>query len=191
MKLSKMLFLLGMLLFVMLVGACSDDEPAGTSYEYTVTSANFFPAGVQVATVRASITGLCSAPAGVNLPLTRVGSGTVTTPGTVSYSFRTEITSFFVESVYIDNNASGNLDSGDRVWGDNPNDFAGACFDSLTSPQAFDWEVIAEQIRIALGNAVASVTYTGGAQAFLSGQAPGISAGAQIVNGGAGGYEGL
>ena len=162
MKVAKTLFPLGMLLVAMFLGACSDDDDGGTNYQYTVTSANFFPAGVQVAVVRAAVTGLCGAPAGVDVPLTRVGSGTVDTPGTVTFSFTTGIVSTFLESLYIDNNASGNLDSGDRVWGENPNDFAGACFSQLSSPQAFDWEAIAEQIRVALGNAQASIIYTRG-----------------------------
>lgn len=191
MKLARILFPLGMLVIVTLVGACSDDEEAGTSYEYTVTSTSFFSEGVQVAVVRASVEGLCSAPAGANTPLTRVGAGTVSTAGTVTFSFRTEITSNFVESVYIDNNASGALDSGDRVWGENTNDFAGACFSALSSPQVFDWEEIAEQLRIGLGNSVASIIYTGDTQSYLSGSELSLPTEAQWVNGGAGGYEGL
>lgn len=73
-----------------------------------------------------------------------------------------------VESVYIDNNASGNLDAGDRVWGDNPNDFAGVCFDGFDTNQIFDWEVVAAQIQAALGLMQPSIIYTGAPQSFRS-----------------------
>ena len=83
------------------------------------------------------------------------------TPGTVSFSFTTGITPPIFESVYIDNNANGVLDSGDRVYGDDPLDFFGFCFDSLGSDQTFDWEVEAAQIQAALGLLQPSIIYTG------------------------------
>ena len=140
----------------------------GVTYNYTVTSANFFPAGVQVATIRFGFSGTCSNITGITADIQRVGAGTVTTPGTVSYSFTTTITRLFVESVYIDNNASGNLDSGDRVWGENTTDLAAGCFEEpfSSNDQVFDWEDVAEQIRILLRNSQASVIYTGSSNSF-------------------------
>lgn len=141
-------------------GGGGDDEDDGTTYNYTVTSATWLTGGQQIAVIRFGISGNCSAPTGVTSPITRVGAGTVNTPGTVSFSFTTEITPSMLESVYIDNNASGNLDNGDRVWGNNSNDLAGACFDAIDTDQTFDWEDIAA--------AFGSTIYTGAPQAFRS-----------------------
>jgi hypothetical protein len=149
-------------------GGGGDDEDDGTSYNYTVASATWLTGGQQVAVIRFGLSGNCSAPTGVTSPITRVGAGTVNTPGTVSFSFTTEITPPMVESVYIDNNASGNLDNGDRVWGDNPNDLAAACFDAINADQTFDWEVVAAQFQAALGLSQPSIIYTGGVEAFRS-----------------------
>jgi hypothetical protein len=94
----------------------SGGDGGGTTYNYTVTSATFFTGGQQVAVVRFGISDSCSNTTGVTSAITRVGSGTVDTPGTVSFSFTTEITPPMFESVYIDNNASGNLDNLPGNW---------------------------------------------------------------------------
>ena len=163
--------IISIILFVGLITGLSncgggDGPPPGTTYNYTVTSATYFTGGEQVAVIRYGISGSCLAITGVTSAITRVGAGTVSTPGTVSFSFTTEITPPMIESVYIDNNASGNLDSGDRVWGDNPNDFAGGCFDALNADQTFDWEVVAADFQAILGLLQPSIIYTGGVEAF-------------------------
>ena len=142
------------------------DGDGDRTYEYNITSTTYFTGGQEVAVIRFGISGSCNAFTGVTTPITRVGSGTVTSPGSVSFSFTTDINPPFVESVYIDNNASGNLDSGDRVWGDNPNDLAASCFDAMNSNQTFDWEVVAAQIQAILGLSQPSIIYTGPSQSF-------------------------
>jgi hypothetical protein len=156
--------------FIVGLSACGDDDDGGggTTYNYTVTSTTFFTGGQQVAVIRFSISGSCSAPTGVTSAIKRVGAGTVGNPGNVSFSFKTEVTPPMFESVYIDNNASGNLDSGDRVWGDNPNDLFGACFNDFNTDQTFDWEVVAAQFQAGLGLSQPSIIYTGASQAFRS-----------------------
>ncbi len=150
-----------------LAGCGSSNDPDPPIYNYTVTSVTWFTAsGEQVAVVRFTISGSCAAPTGVISALTRVGAGTVINPGTVSFSFTTGLTPPFVESVYIDNNASGNLDAGDRVWGDDPNDLAGMCADVYAINQVFDWETVAANIQAALGLTQPSIIYTGAPQAF-------------------------
>ena len=149
-----------------IVASGGGDGNDGTTYYYTVMSETYFTGGQQVAVVRFGISGSCDYPTGVTSNITRVGSGTVETPGTVSFSFTTGITPPMFESVYIDNNASGNLDYGDRVWGDNPDDLAGVCFDAFYAEQTFDWEVIAAQIQAELGLSQPSIIYTGPAQTF-------------------------
>ena len=146
-------------------GGGGDDRK---TYRYTITSTSFFTGGQQVAVVRFGISGSCSNITGVTSDLTRVGSGTVTTPGTVSFKFKTDITPPMMESVYIDNNASGNLDAGDLVWGDDPNDFFGACFDKFATKQSFDWELVGAQIQASAGLFRPWITYTGAANAFRS-----------------------
>jgi len=153
---------------VLILNACGggDGGDGGTTYNYTVTSTTWFTGGQQVAVVRFGISGSCSNITGVTSGLTRVGAGTVSTPGAVSFSFTTGITPPFMESVYIDNNASENLDNGDRVWGDNPNDFMGVCFDAIAVNQTLDWEDFAAQLQARTGSSVPSILYTGPPQAF-------------------------
>ena len=90
-----------------------------------------------------------------------------------------------LESVYIDNDASGNLNPGDRVWGTDPFDLTGACFDSLGTSQIVDWDAIA---AIAGG----SIIYQGGPEAFRSeaGSEPGPMIKNYIIVD-ADGYDGL
>jgi hypothetical protein len=157
------------ILFVGLIAGLSacgggDDD---ITYNYTVTSATWFTGGEQVAVARSKVNGSCAAPTSFD-PITRVGAGTVVTPGTVSFSFTTGVTPPIFESVYIDNNANGFLDSGDRVIGDDPNFFFGWCFDSLTTDDTFDWEVSAAQIQADLGLLQPSIIYTGPPQSFRS-----------------------
>ena len=158
--------------FIVGLSACGGGgdggEGGGTTYNYTVKSTTFLTGGQQVAVIRFSISGSCSVPTGVTSAITHVGAGTVGTPGEVSFSFATEITPPMFESVYIDNNASGNLDSGDRVWGDNPNDLVGACFNAFNTDQTFDWEVVAAHIQASLGLSQPSIIYTGAPQAYRS-----------------------
>ena len=161
------IYLMGIIGIVATGGGGGDgDDNGGTTYNYTVTSATYFTGGQQVAVVRFGLSGSCANPTGITSNITRVGSGTVNIPGTVSFSFTTKITPPMLESVYIDNNASGNLDNGDRVWGDNPNDLAGACFDALGAEQTFDWEVVAAQLQAELGLSQPSIIYTGPPQSF-------------------------
>jgi len=158
----------GTLLFLtslLALNSCGGGGGGGSTYNYTVTSTTFFTGGQQVTVVRFSVVGGCSAPTSFGA-ITRVGGGTVVTPGTVAFSFTTGITPPVFESVYIDNNANGFLDSGDRVWGDDPNDLFGWCFNSLGSDQTFDWEVEATQIQADLGLLQPSIIYTGLPQSF-------------------------
>ena len=64
------------------------------------------------------------------------------------------------ESVYIDINGSGNLDFGDRVWGNNPNDLGALCFNNFNTDQTFDWDAVAAGV---FGG---STFYTGPTQLF-------------------------
>lgn len=162
------IFVLGILGILASGGGGGGD--GNTTYNYTVTSTNYLTGGQQVAVVRFGISGSCSGITGITSAVTRVGAGTVSTPGTVSFSYTTNINPPMVESVYIDNNASGNLDPGDRVWGDDPNDLFGVCFDNFGTTQWFDWEIIAAQIQTAFGLSQPSVIYTGAAQTFRSDQ---------------------
>ena len=132
----------------------------GTTYNYDVTSATYFTEGVQVAVVRFGISESCSNFTGVTSDITRVGAGTVSTQGSVSFSFTTGITPPMVEGVYIDNSASGTLDYGDRVWGYDAFDLGGFCFDAYDTDQTFDWDSIAA--------VYGSTTYQGGEQAYRS-----------------------
>lgn len=160
--------------FILLIGfivgltACggSGDGDGGTTYDYSIRSTTFFTGGQQVAVVRYKIiSGNCSSHTREG-PITLVGAGTVVTPGTVSFSFTTGVTPPVFESVYIDNNASGNLDKGDRVWGDDSNNLFGFCFDALNTRQTFDWEVEAAQIQALMGLARPSIIYTGPDRSF-------------------------
>lgn len=175
------LYTLGFLSIVSSGGGNGDgDGDESITYNYTVTSANYFTGGQQVAVIRFGISGSCSDVKDVTSGITRVGDGTVTTPGTVSFSFTTDITPPMFESVYIDNNASGNLDNGDRVWGDNPNDLIGACWDNFSTDQVFDWEVVAIQLQDFLTLAQSSIIYTGPPQAFRG--EPGLELGLTMKN---------
>jgi hypothetical protein len=158
----------------------SEDDSGGRKYSYRVTSARFFTGGQQVAVIRFTLSGSCASPTGVTSDITRVGAGTVRNPGKVSFSFTTELGPPLFESVYIDNNASGNLDNGDRVWGDDPNDAFGLCFDVFDSRQDFDWEVVGVQIQTALGLAQSSIIYTGVDQPYRS--EPGLKPRSMIDN---------
>ena len=165
------------MILVLFLPSCGGDDgdggdggDDGTTYNYTVTSTTFFTGGQQVAVVRVGISGNCSSPTGVTGATTRMGAGTVSTPGTVSFSFTTVVTPPMVESVYIDNNASGNLDNGDRVWGDNPNGFRAVCFDALNTDHTFDWEVVAAQLQATWGLFQPSIIFTGAPQSLRSEQ---------------------
>lgn len=162
----QFLVCIGLSLLLAACGGSDSDDDDGTTYSYTITSTSFFTGGQQVSVVRFGISGSCSSPTGATSPLTRVGAGRVVTAGTVSFKFTTEITPPMFESVYIDNNASGNLDAGDLVWGDDPNDFYGACFDNFATSQSFDWEAIGAQLQAALGLFQPWITYTGATQSF-------------------------
>jgi hypothetical protein len=63
-----------------------------------------------------------------------------------------------VEGVYIDVNGNGILDFGDQVWGNDPSDAGGFCFDVFDTDQVFDWDAIAAN--------VGSTMYTGPDQTF-------------------------
>ena len=128
-------------------GGNGNDDP---TYTYNITSANFFTGGEQIAVVRYGISGSC-ANVITTTATVRVGAAPVVVPGSVSITFTTSITPPIFESVYIDNDASGNLNAGDRVWGDDPNSFFGYCFDSLGGIQNFDWETESIQIQTGLG----------------------------------------
>ena len=146
------------------ISACGVDDDDKT-YNYTVTSATWFTGGQQVAVIRIKHPNSCADHTNDGEP-ERVGVGAVDSPGTVSFSFTTGITSSFFESVYIDNNANGNLDNGDRVWGDEPDKTWGYCFDSLSADQYFDWEVVAQQIQSSGGLSQPSIIYTGPPKTF-------------------------
>ena len=183
---------IGISLLLTACGGSGGGDDDGTNYRYTVTSTSFFTGGQQVAVVRFGISGSCSNITGVTSDLTRVGAGTVTTPGTVSFKFTTDITPPMLESVYIDDNASGNLDSGDLVWGDDPNDFYGACFDNFSTDQSFDWEDIGAQIQAGLGLFQPWIIYTGASQSFRGAQSSGSEStirNSVIVEGD--GYDGI
>jgi len=162
------IFGIALLLILSACGGGGSGSGSGTTYNYTVTSATWFTGGQQVAVVRFSVIGGCLTPTNFGA-ITRVGEGTVTIPGTTAFSFTTGITPPIFESVYIDNNANGFLDSGDRVWGDEPNDLYGWCFNFLGSDQTFDWEVEAAQIQANLGLLQPSIIYTGPPQSFRIG----------------------
>jgi len=150
----------GIALVLIITGCGGGGGDAGTTYNYDVTSATYFTEGVQVAVVRFGISGSCGAITGVTSDITRVGAGTVSTQGSVSFSFTTGITPPMFEGVYIDNNASGNLDFGDRVWGNDAFDLGGFCFDAYDTNQVFDWESIAA--------VYGSTLYQGGPVAYRS-----------------------
>lgn len=162
---------LALVLFVGLVlglSACGGkgDGDGGTTYDYAITSTSFFTGGQKVNVIRYKIiSGDCSSHTREG-PTTLVGSGTVVTPGEVSFAFTTGVTPPIFESIYIDNNASGNLDKGDRVWGDDPNNLYGYCFDALNTRQTFDWEVEAAQIQALMGLARPSTIYNGPDRSF-------------------------
>jgi len=186
--------LIGMLaLFVVVaIDGChsggDSDSDDRTTYNYRITSANFFKGGEQVAVIRFGLVGSCLNPRGVTSDITRVGAATVKTPGTVSFSFKTDITPPMFESVYIDNNASGNLDYGDRVWGDDPYDSYGACWDSFGVSQVFDWEVVASQIQAIMGLSQPSILYAGSPQPYRddSSSEPGLTIDKAVIAAGDG-----
>ena len=133
----------------------------GSVYNYTVTSASALPVGVRVAVVRADVSESCVFPGRVSA-FSPVASGEVISAGSVSLSFADERGSAFVEIIYIDSNASERLDSGDRVWGTNPEDPAGVCFTpSLKAAHTVNWDGVAAVTG-------GSATYAGDAQDFLA-----------------------
>jgi hypothetical protein len=149
----------GIALVLILTACGGGGGDGGTTYNYDVTSATFFTEGVQVAVARFGISGSCAGGVtGVTSAITRVGAGTVSTQGSVSFSFTTGIIPPMVEGVYIDNNASRTLDFGDRVWGNNAFDLGGFCFDAYDTDQAFDWGSIA--------GSIGSTIYQGGELAY-------------------------
>jgi len=67
----------------------------------------------------------------------------------------------YLESYYIDVDASGTLTNGDKVWGTSTTGFKGACFapGTRTTPDDLNWDTVASQLG-------GSATWAGGAQAY-------------------------
>jgi hypothetical protein len=135
---------------------------AGTvHYSYTIFSAAALPVGAEAAVLRADVSQSCVLPGRV-AAFSPVASGVVTTAGSVSLRFSDARSAEFVEIIYIDSDASGRLDWGDRIWGTNPQDPAGMCLPpTLESEQPVNWDGVAAVTG-------GSATYTGEAQDFLA-----------------------
>lgn len=149
------------------IGSRASAHPAvfntagAAEFSYTILSAGALPVGAEAMVLRADVSQSCVLPGRVGA-FSPVASGVVTTAGSVSLRFSDARGTEFVEIIYIDSNASGRLDWGDRIWGTNPQDPAGMCLPpTLESEQPVNWDGVAAVTG-------GSVIYTGEAQDFLA-----------------------
>lgn len=158
----------------------SDEDPSdsGTTYTYNITSSatsgtpGAFDPGFQVGIVRVSMDEACEN--AVDDP-EQVGVGTVTTAGQVSIEFTDDRTGPFLETHYVDEDASDTVNSGDSVYGNDPSmvlfPFAptsSGCWNTAnySTTQTFDW-------WDDVASSVGAVEYTGSPLAFAAGPGPG------------------
>jgi hypothetical protein len=114
----------------------------GFTYSITDSSNNLNTVdGRRVASLHRQMIGICS-----TFYVGLIGAVrhdvAVTTPGSVSLPFSLAPGGPYIAAVYIDIDGSRNLSNGDKVWGTNPSDSDGLCYehtDAMPSTIAFDW----------------------------------------------------
>jgi hypothetical protein len=158
-------------LVVLLVGlgltACGEDAAPSRSFTYSIsdTGGNLSTAdGRRVVVVHLPFTGAnCSSITGLAGGIQHTADAPVSTPGSVVLSFTLSFGGPYLETIYIDLNGTNTLDSGDQVWGMDPNDAAGPCYNNISSVPSsmfIDWTTFSQ---------VGTTTYTGSAQPWSAG----------------------